>query len=89
MTVTLITGANKGLGHETARRLIDQGQTVLVGARDHELGATAARALGARFAGLAAISSSAMGRAVASLSKAAAFRISRCGSSCPGRCSST
>jgi NAD(P)-dependent dehydrogenase (short-subunit alcohol dehydrogenase family) len=49
MTITFITGANKGLGHETARRLIGQGQTVLVGARDHELGATAARALGARF----------------------------------------
>jgi NAD(P)-dependent dehydrogenase (short-subunit alcohol dehydrogenase family) len=49
MTITFITGANKGLGHETARRLIGQGHTVLLGARDPELGAAAARALGARF----------------------------------------
>jgi NAD(P)-dependent dehydrogenase (short-subunit alcohol dehydrogenase family) len=49
MTITFITGANKGLGYETARRLIDQGHTVLLGARDTEAGTAAARALGARF----------------------------------------
>jgi NAD(P)-dependent dehydrogenase (short-subunit alcohol dehydrogenase family) len=49
MTITFITGANKGLGRETARRLIEQGHTVLIGARDPELGAEAAQALGARF----------------------------------------
>jgi NAD(P)-dependent dehydrogenase (short-subunit alcohol dehydrogenase family) len=49
MTVTLITGANKGLGYETARRLIAEGQTVYMGARDAERGRAAASALGGRF----------------------------------------
>jgi NAD(P)-dependent dehydrogenase (short-subunit alcohol dehydrogenase family) len=47
--ITFITGANRGLGHETARRLIADGHTVLLGARDAERGAAAADALGARF----------------------------------------
>jgi NAD(P)-dependent dehydrogenase (short-subunit alcohol dehydrogenase family) len=49
MTTIFITGANKGLGHETARRLIELGHTVLLGARDPDLGSAAASALGARF----------------------------------------
>jgi NAD(P)-dependent dehydrogenase (short-subunit alcohol dehydrogenase family) len=49
MTVTLITGANKGLGYETARRLIAEGQTVYMGARDVERGRAAASTLGGRF----------------------------------------
>jgi NAD(P)-dependent dehydrogenase (short-subunit alcohol dehydrogenase family) len=49
MTTTLITGANKGLGFEAARRLIKAGHTVYVGARDAHRGRTAAEMLGARF----------------------------------------
>lgn len=48
MTTTLITGANKGLGFEAARRLIEAGHTVYVGARDTHRGREAAEKLGAR-----------------------------------------
>ncbi len=42
-TVALITGANKGIGYETARLLGERGMTVLLGARDRTLGAEAER----------------------------------------------
>ncbi|MFI6471108.1 SDR family NAD(P)-dependent oxidoreductase [Streptomyces sp. NPDC050516] len=48
MTTTLITGANKGLGFETARRLVAAGHTVYIGSRDEERGRLAAERLGAR-----------------------------------------
>jgi NAD(P)-dependent dehydrogenase (short-subunit alcohol dehydrogenase family) len=48
MAAILITGANKGLGFETARRLIAEGHTVYIGSRDAERGRRAAEQLGAR-----------------------------------------
>lgn len=49
MTTTLITGGNRGLGHEIARRLVQAGQTVWIGARDAGSGRKAADRLGADF----------------------------------------
>jgi NAD(P)-dependent dehydrogenase (short-subunit alcohol dehydrogenase family) len=49
MTVTLITGANKGIGFETAKQLLELGHVVYIGARDVERGEKAAAALDARF----------------------------------------
>jgi NAD(P)-dependent dehydrogenase (short-subunit alcohol dehydrogenase family) len=49
MTKTLITGANKGLGRETARRLLADGHDVWLAARDPAKGQAAAEELGARF----------------------------------------
>jgi NAD(P)-dependent dehydrogenase (short-subunit alcohol dehydrogenase family) len=44
-TIALITGANKGIGYETARLLGARDMTVLVGARDEERGRQAEQAL--------------------------------------------
>ena len=44
-TIALVTGANKGIGLETARQLGARGATVLAGARDEERGKEAERAL--------------------------------------------
>ncbi|MFI7112445.1 SDR family oxidoreductase [Nonomuraea sp. NPDC050227] len=45
-TTALITGANKGIGHEIARLLAERGITAIVGARDEERGRAAAGRLG-------------------------------------------
>jgi NAD(P)-dependent dehydrogenase (short-subunit alcohol dehydrogenase family) len=47
MAIMLVTGANKGLGYESARRLVGAGHTVYVGARDPGRGGSAAASLGA------------------------------------------
>ncbi|GAA5173292.1 SDR family NAD(P)-dependent oxidoreductase [Pseudonocardia eucalypti] len=46
-TIALVTGANKGLGLTSARRLARSGWTVLIGARDAERGAKAVAELAA------------------------------------------
>jgi len=43
--IALVTGANKGIGHEVARELARRGLFVLLGARDAALGEAAAAAL--------------------------------------------
>jgi NAD(P)-dependent dehydrogenase (short-subunit alcohol dehydrogenase family) len=48
MTTILITGATRGLGRETARRLIELGHTVYIGARHPETGGQVAKELGGR-----------------------------------------
>jgi NAD(P)-dependent dehydrogenase (short-subunit alcohol dehydrogenase family) len=63
MTITFITGANKGLGYETARRLIEAGHTVVLGARNQERGQTAADELGARFVPIDVASDESVARA--------------------------
>jgi NAD(P)-dependent dehydrogenase (short-subunit alcohol dehydrogenase family) len=47
MTTTLITGANKSLGYETARQLVAAGHTVYLGSRDAGRGTRAAATIGA------------------------------------------
>lgn len=70
MTTTLITGANKGLGFETARRLIEAGHTVWMGARDETRGQRAADALGGRFVQLDVTSDTSVAHAVEIISAA-------------------
>jgi NAD(P)-dependent dehydrogenase (short-subunit alcohol dehydrogenase family) len=49
MTITLITGGNKGLGYESARRLVEVGHRVYLAARDESRGQAAADRIGAQF----------------------------------------
>ena len=49
MSVSLVTGANKGIGYAIAQQLVDAGHTVYVAARDVDRGHKAALTLGARF----------------------------------------
>ncbi|WP_063125387.1 SDR family oxidoreductase [Nocardia fusca] len=46
-TIALITGANKGIGFETARQPAERGATVLIGARDPHRGRAATEKLAA------------------------------------------
>ena len=69
MTVTLVTGANKGLGYETARQLIEQGHTVYLGARNIDRGETAASRVGGHFVQLDVTDDSSVETALSSIAK--------------------
>ncbi|MGN9783827.1 SDR family NAD(P)-dependent oxidoreductase [Nonomuraea sp. ZG12] len=70
MTITLITGANKGIGFETAKQLVELGHIVYVGARDVERGQKAAAALGARFVRLDVTDDASVSSALATIDAA-------------------
>ncbi|WP_406079224.1 SDR family NAD(P)-dependent oxidoreductase [Micromonospora sp. NBC_00858] len=70
MTVTLITGANKGIGYETARQLRELGHEVYLGARDAERGKKAAAELGARFVQLDVTDDASVSSALATIDAA-------------------
>jgi NAD(P)-dependent dehydrogenase (short-subunit alcohol dehydrogenase family) len=69
MTITLITGGNKGLGYETARRLIDLGHKVYLGARDEARGREAADRLGAHLLVMDVTDNTSVAHAAAVLTK--------------------
>ncbi|MGN9811376.1 SDR family NAD(P)-dependent oxidoreductase [Micromonospora sp. BQ11] len=70
MTVTLITGANKGLGFETAKQLLALGHVVYIGARDAERGKSAAAAIDARFVQLDVTDDASVSSALATIDAA-------------------
>ncbi|MET9245393.1 SDR family NAD(P)-dependent oxidoreductase [Nonomuraea sp. NPDC003709] len=70
MTITLITGANKGIGFETAKQLLELGHVVYIGARDVERGEKAAAALGARFVHLDVTDDASVSSALATIDAA-------------------
>lgn len=68
-TTTLITGATRGLGYETARQLIAAGHEVWTAARDPERGRAAADALGASFVQLDVTDDASVAAAAATIGK--------------------
>lgn len=71
MTITLITGGNRGIGYETARQLIAAGHTVWIGARDAGRGSEAASAIDAKFVQLDVTDDASVARAAETVEKAA------------------
>lgn len=69
METALVTGANKGIGREIARRLVAEGMTVYLGARDIHRGQEAADATGARFVQLDVTDEEQVAKAVAGLDR--------------------
>jgi NAD(P)-dependent dehydrogenase (short-subunit alcohol dehydrogenase family) len=68
--VALVTGANKGIGLETARRLVEAGYRVYLTGRSSERGKPAAEAVGARFLELDVTSDESVGHVAAAVENA-------------------
>jgi NAD(P)-dependent dehydrogenase (short-subunit alcohol dehydrogenase family) len=68
--VTLVTGANKGIGLETVRRLVAARHHVYLGARDAQRGRAAADAVGAEFVELDVTSDDSVRRAADAVERA-------------------
>jgi NAD(P)-dependent dehydrogenase (short-subunit alcohol dehydrogenase family) len=69
METALVTGGNKGIGREIARRLVAEGMTVYLGARDAAKGQEAADAVGARFVQLDVTDEEQVAKAVSGLTE--------------------
>ena len=69
MKITLITGANKGLGFEAARRLKALGHKIYIGARNPERGQAAAKQLGVQFVEIDVTSDAGVQRAAEQIQK--------------------
>ncbi|GAA4676658.1 SDR family NAD(P)-dependent oxidoreductase [Frondihabitans cladoniiphilus] len=65
MTISLVTGATRGIGREVARRLVEAGHTVYLAARDLEKGREVAAAVGATAVRLDATDTASIDEAVA------------------------
>lgn len=70
MTITLITGANKGIGFETAKQLVELDHVVYLGARSIARGTPAAERIGARFVQLDVTDDASVGAALATIEDA-------------------
>lgn len=69
METALVTGGNKGIGREIARRLVAEGMTVYLGARDSVKGQEAADAVGAHFVQLDVTDEDQVAKAVSDLTE--------------------
>jgi len=67
MTVSLVTGATRGIGRETARQLVLLGHDVWLGARDVAVGEREADAVGARAVRIDVTDPDSIARAVAAI----------------------
>ena len=74
MPIALVTGANRGIGRETARQLAERGYEVIVTARDEDKAREAAEAVGGRPLELDVSDPASIERAAAAVARATRAR---------------